>query len=206
MSLLFDIHLHTRRHSACSSIDEHRLIQRAVDVGLDGLCITEHHYQWSEHELTDLANESGHPGFILLAGFEYTSRRGDILVYGLPPERATELRPGLEPEDAMEKFQRWGAACIAAHPTRASIPFDERIATMPFQGLEVESVNLEPNEQRLAKKLSGDLGVPGTGSSDAHRIEDVGAYAIEIDSPVQTHADLQDCLKRGKFRPTGKRR
>lgn len=201
MGLLIDLHLHTRRHSACSRIDERQLIDRAVRAGLDGLVITEHHYQWTREELDDLAAASAHPGFLLLAAFEYSSARGDILIYGLDPHQVREFPPGRQPEAILEKAQRMGAACIAAHPTRAAIPFDERIAHMPFDALEIKSVNLAPHEQRLAEKLARDLGRAATTASDAHRLEDVGRYATEFDGPIQTMADLQKALRNGTFRP-----
>jgi len=201
MGLVIDLHLHTRRHSACSIIDEAKLIDRAVKAGLDGLVITEHHYQWSREELDELLAASAHPGFILLAAFEYSSARGDILIYGLQPEQVREFVPGGQPEAVLAKAQRMGAACIAAHPTRAAIPFDERIMDMPFDALEVKSVNLAAHEQRLAQKLAEDLGRAMTTSSDAHRLEDVGRYATEFQEPIHGIADLQNSLRRGTFRP-----
>lgn len=201
MGLIIDLHLHTRRHSACSVIDESRLIDRAVKAGLDGLVITEHHYQWTKEELAALVAASGHPGFLVMAAFEYSSARGDILIYGLEPEQVKEFVPGGQPEVMLAKAQAMGAVCIAAHPTRAAIPFDERIFEMPFEALEVKSVNLASHEQRLADKLANDLGRMKTASSDAHRLEDVGRYATEFQEPIQSIADLRNSLRRGTFRP-----
>lgn len=201
MGLRFDIHLHTRRHSNCSRMDEFRLIPQALRRGLHGVVITEHHYQWPDEELQELREKADAPGFILLAGFEYTSQKGDILVYGLPPEAARSLPPGRDPITALRHFQDMGAACIAAHPTRAAIPFDDRILDMPFQALEVQSTNLQSNEQRLAARLARNLRIPMVACSDAHRLEDVGAFATEFDDPIQGPADLLKSLKNGTFRP-----
>lgn len=201
MGLLLDLHLHTRRHSACSAIDERRLIGRAVEAGLDGLVITEHHYQWTREELDELVAASGHPGFLLLAGFEYSSSRGDILIYGLEPEHVRGFEPGRPPEVMLARARDLGAVCVAAHPTRAAIPFDERIVDMPFDALEVKSVNLARHEQRLAQRLADSLGRRVTASSDAHRLADVGAYATEFLDPVQSMDDLRNSLRHGTFRP-----
>ncbi|MBI2424676.1 MAG: PHP domain-containing protein [Candidatus Hydrogenedentes bacterium] len=205
MGFVLDLHLHTQRHSRCSRINELRLIDRAIQRGLDGLVITEHHYQWPQAELDELLAQANAPGFVLLSAFEYSSSKGDILVYGLQPEATKEFVPGGEPEKMLAKARAMGAVCIAAHPTRAEISFDERILKMPFDALEIESVNLQPHEQRLAKKLAESLKIPPTGSSDAHRIEDVGAYATEFQGPVLSMADLQAALRHGTFRPAGKR-
>ena len=51
----FDHHMHTRRHSPDSEIDPLLLIERAREIGLDGVVITEHDYQWEADELADLA-------------------------------------------------------------------------------------------------------------------------------------------------------
>lgn len=201
MTLLLDTHLHTSRHSSCSRIDEKRLLQQAVKRGLDGLVLTEHHYQWPESELQQLLDESGVPGFVLLAGFEYTSRRGDILVYGLAPEQVADFAPGGAPEVMLEQFQRLGAVCFAAHPTRAGLGFDAQIEHMPFDGIETRSVNLQPHEQRLALRLAETLKLPATAASDAHRIEDVGAYALEMDAVVRSMADFCAAIRARKFRP-----
>jgi predicted metal-dependent phosphoesterase TrpH len=203
MGLLIDLHLHTRRHSRCSSIDEYALIQQAVDRGLDGVVITEHHYQWSQDELDELIATADAPNFLVLTGFEYTSAKGDMLIYGLEPEQVEAFEPGRDPEAMLQQALDWGAACIAAHPTRAEVPFDERIADMPFHGLEVQSVNIQPHEQRLAKKLAQNLEIPPTSASDAHRIQDVGAYAMEFDDLITSMADLRAALKRGRFRLAG---
>lgn len=201
MAFLVDIHLHTRRHSGCSSIDEARLIDQAVRAGLDGIIITDHHYQWPEDELAELIDAANHPGFTVLTGFEYTSAHGDLLVYGLDAETAASFKPRREPEEMLEIFQGLGAVCVAAHPTRAGLGFDARLAQMPFEGIEVASVNLQPHEQRLARRLAADLARPATAASDAHRIGDVGRYATAFDAPIRCMADFCVALRAGAFRP-----
>jgi hypothetical protein len=199
MGLIVDVHLHTRRYSRCSRIDPGALIDRAVRVGLDGVVITEHHHQWSEEELAQLVAESGHPGFMLLAGFEYTSSQGDLLIYGLAPNRAKEFRPGWPPERAVTMVDEMGGVCIAAHPTRAGLGFDERIEKLALVAMEVASVNLKEHEQRLARSISETLGIPASAGSDAHDLRDVGRYATEFEDLILSSADLQRALRHGRF-------
>ncbi len=201
MALTFDIHLHTSRYSRDSSLEPSRLIRQAVRAGLDGVVITEHHAVWPEHELRELIETSEDPGFILLSGFEYTSRQGDILIYGLSPEQAKEFVPGGPPEEAIERARVHGAACIAAHPTRAGLGFDEQIAVLELDALEVASTNLKPHEQRLAEKLASAIRKPMTSASDAHRLDDVGRYATEFSDPIQSMPELVAALRAGRFRP-----
>ena len=201
MGLLFDTHLHTRRHSGCSGLDEHKLIAQAVKAGLDGVIITEHHYQWPEDELQALRDAAGVPGFVLLAGFEYTSKQGDILIYGLDHAMTGRFVPGGDPAAAVARAQELGGVCVAAHPTRAGLGFGMEIAQMPFDGIETQSVNLQAHEQRLAQGLAGKLGRLPTASSDAHRLADVGAYAMVVDDPVRNMSNFCDCLRARRCRP-----
>ena len=199
MSIRIDLHVHTRRHSACSTIDPERLIRQAVKAGLDGLVITEHHYQWPQGELDELAAKSTAPGFLLLSGFEYGSRRGDILIYGLAPEDAEDFAPGMDPGEAIALAQKRGAVCIAAHPTRGAMGFDEEGLLLPFDAIEVQSVNLMLHEQRLAGMVASRLRKPPVAASDAHRLPDVGRYATMFRGPIRSMPDLQAALKRGRF-------
>ena len=170
-------------------------------MGLDGLVITEHHYQWGGEELRDLTNCARAPGFVVLAGFECTSACGDLLIYGLSPEQVDEFPPGDDPAEVVDRAHALGAVCVGAHPTRAGLGFDGRIAAMPLDGLEVASVNLQSHEQRLARNLAADLGLRPTSASDAHRLEDVGRYALEFDAVIRCMADFCGAVRAGCFRP-----
>lgn len=201
MGLRIDLHCHTSRYSKCSKIDANKLIKRAVKAGLHGLVITEHHFNWEPEELDELVQKSGELGFLLLAGFEYSSSQGDVLIYGLSSKQAGDFVPGRPPEEALEWAETLGAACIAAHPTRAGMGFDERIFSLPLDAIEVGSVNLKEHEQRLAMTLSKNSNLAPVTCSDAHRLEDVGKYATEFPDPIRSMPDLQKALKRGRFQP-----
>lgn len=201
MAIRIDLHVHTQRYSPCSTVDPLRLIGHAVKVGLDGLVITEHHYQWYDAELDQLAANADAPGFILLAGFEYASRQGDILMYGLDATQIDEIPPGLAPAEAVAMAQDRGAVSIAAHPTRAGLGFDEEILTLPVDAIETRSVNLRPHEQRLAANLAVQAGKPAIAASDAHRLSDVGRYGTDFLDPIRSMADLQQAIRRGRFHP-----
>jgi predicted metal-dependent phosphoesterase TrpH len=201
MALVIDLHVHTMAHSPCSHIDPAVVVRQAIKAGLDGLVITEHYYQWREQDLTALAEASGEPHFLLMAGFEYGSRFGDILIYGLSYTQANEFPRGLEPEDAVRLAKQLGGICIAAHPTRAGMGFDERILVMPVDGIEVASVNLKEHEQRLARQLADSTKLRPVAASDAHDPRDIGRYATAFDYPVQSINDLREAFRQSKFRP-----
>ena len=203
MGLLIDLHVHTRPLSVCSHIDPGTLVRQAVKMQLDGLVITEHQYQWPECDLRALLEASGEPNFLLLAGFEYMSTQGDILVYGMSAEQAAAFPPGLTPAEAVERAHESGAVCIAAHPTRAGMEFDECILTLPFDAIEIQSSNLRDHEHRLAARLAQNTGLRPVATSDAHQLKNVGCYATEFDDPIQSMPDLLKSLRCGRFRPVG---
>ena len=58
----FDIHLHTRTYSDCSFIEPEALIQKAIQLNLQGIALTEHGMRWPDdkfEELRRLAAPSG---------------------------------------------------------------------------------------------------------------------------------------------------
>ncbi len=199
MGLRIDLHTHTRRYSSCSRIDPSDLIPAAVKAGLDGLVITEHFRQWTEDELQELRQQADAPGFLLLAGFEYTSTCGDLLVYGLSDRDASAMERDLSPAEAIRYVRQCGGVCIAAHPTRLGMGYDERILNLPFQAIEVCSTRLEPHERSLALKIADAAKIPAVACSDAHAVHEVGNYATTFTVPVRDIRDLRDALLRGKF-------
>ena len=201
VGLIIDLHLHTRLHSSCSQIDPDALIRTAIRAGLDGIVITEHHYQWRTDDIDALKKRSGEPHFLVLAAFEYASRQGDILIYGLEPSEADTMKPGMPPEEAVAYAHRLGGVCIAAHPTRAGMGYDDRIGQLGLDAIETASVNLQEHEQRLAAQLAITTSLRPVNASDAHRLVDVGRYGTEFADPIHTIKDLRDAIQRGRFRP-----
>src|SRR5262249_18531030 len=121
-----DHHLHTSRHSPDSVIDPGELIARAREVGLDGVVITEHDYQWEAGELAELAARAAGFGVKVFSGAEVSALEGHFLVYGLPDLR--EAPPGVALGYLLEVVRRHGAAIVAAHPFRWDQDFDALIA------------------------------------------------------------------------------
>jgi len=194
-----DIHVHTRRYSPCSTIDPEALIGTAIQAGLNGVVITEHEYQWSDPELDALREASGMPGFLLLAGFEYRTVRGDVLVYGLDASACEEFGPGMTPREATALAAARGGVCIAAHPTREGMDFDMAIGECPLAAIEVCSTNLRTWERRSAANLATALHLPAIAASDAHALTDLGRYATEFETFIDSMAGLHNALRNGKF-------
>ncbi len=136
-----DHHIHTSRHSPDSSIDPVELVERACDIGLDGVVITEHDYQWRADELQELAARA--PMLRVFSGAEISAREGHFLVYGLPS--LEDAPPGILVRDLIKVVRRHEAAIVAAHPFRWGQPFDQIVAEHgpAFDALELVSNNVD---------------------------------------------------------------
>src|SRR3954454_25384065 len=137
-----DHHLHTSRHSPDSVIHPRVLIERARAVGLDGVVITEHDYQWAPEELADLAARAD--GLKVFSGAEVSTREGHFLVYGLPD--LDEAPCGIALGDLLKVVKRHDAAIVAAHPFRWYQDFAALVAAHgpAFDALELVSHNVTP--------------------------------------------------------------
>jgi predicted metal-dependent phosphoesterase TrpH len=195
----FDHHLHTQRHSPDSSIDPLELITRAKQIGLDGVVITEHDYQWKADELTRLAARA--VPLRVFAGVEVSAREGHFLVYGLPSHH--EVYPGIGVGELISVVRRHEAAIVAAHPFRWSQPFQKIIAAHGpvFDALELVSNNVTGETRSLTMDLLREHPMGATGSSDAHEISTLGCYFTEFDRDIDTMADFVAALRARAGRP-----
>jgi predicted metal-dependent phosphoesterase TrpH len=195
----FDHHLHTARHSPDSVIDPLELVEHAREIGLDGLVITEHDYQWEADELADLSARAG--GLRVFSGAEVSAREGHFLVYGLPD--LDEVPPGVRLAELLKVVRRHRAAIVAAHPFRWDQPFDAIVAEHgpAFDALELVSNNVTPETRRKAERLLREHPMGATGSSDGHELEAIGCYFTALPGPVDTMADFVAALKDRRGRP-----
>jgi predicted metal-dependent phosphoesterase TrpH len=195
----FDHHLHTARHSPDSVIDPLELIDRARAIGLDGVVITEHDYQWEAEELAELAESAG--PLRVFSGAEISAREGHFLVYGLPS--LAEVPPGIELAELLRVVRGHDAAIVAAHPFRWDQPFDEIVGAHGdvFDALELVSNNVSSETRARTERLLRNHPMGATGSSDAHEVETIGCYFTEFDRPVASIGDFVAALKARGGRP-----
>src|SRR5262249_52759247 len=102
----FEHHIHTPPHSPDSHLHPLELIERAREVGVDGVVITEHDVQWDREELADLAARAG--GLRVFSGAEVSALEGHFLVYGLPD--ISEAPPGVALRDLLRVVRGHDAA------------------------------------------------------------------------------------------------
>jgi predicted metal-dependent phosphoesterase TrpH len=195
----FDHHIHTSRHSPDSCLDPLELIERAREVGLDGIVITEHDYQWHRDELAELSARAH--GLTILSGAEISAREGHFLVYGLPDLEETPA--GITLSDLIEVVRLHKAAIVAAHPFRWGQEFDRLVDRHGpvFDALELVSNNVSTETRAMTARLVKERAMAATGSSDGHEAEVIGCYFSEFTDPIATMADFVSGLKGKRVRP-----
>jgi predicted metal-dependent phosphoesterase TrpH len=195
----FDHHLHTSRYSPDSEIDPLQLIERAQEIGLDGLVITEHDYQWSVPELSELAALAA--PMRVFSGAEISAREGHFLVYGLPS--LDLVPPGIELAELLRITRSHEAAIVAAHPFRWDQPFDALVAEHGpvFDAVELVSKNISALTRSKTEALLRTYPMGTVGSSDSHEISTIGCYFTEFDRPIDCIGDFVTALRDRSGRP-----
>jgi len=200
-----DLHIHTAPLSACSYIDPRELIQEARRLGLDGICLTEHQVVWDPAEVTQLAEAAG---IRIFRGNEFTTNQGDILVFGF----YEDIKELLIIQDLREKVTAAGGYMIAAHPFRGFKTFGigqlqmtveqaSRRKVLEFvDAVEIGNGKLSPDENDMARKVAEKLGLPGTGGSDAHRVDELATWVTVFENEIKDEDELLQELHSGRFR------
>lgn len=200
--ILIDPHCHTDRYSACSVMAPEALIMRAVELGLGGIAITEHHHCWSAVEVDELLHACGRPDLLVLRGQEVTTStdggffHGDLLVFGLE-EPVNGRRETLE---LLHEVHALGGIAIAAHPYRAGYGYDDDVLALPVDGLEVLNSNYFSIDIERAEAAQKRMGVASVGGSDAHSQGWVGRCLTLFEDPIACEADFIAAVKAGRCR------
>jgi predicted metal-dependent phosphoesterase TrpH len=189
----FDLHLHTSRYSSDSLMPVLAMLDRARQLGLEGLVITEHDWLWTEAELDELRAVA--PQLVLYSGIEVSAREGHFLAYGVHNPFAVPAGMGVA--DLCREVHAQGGAVVAAHPFRWGQDFDEVLARErpDLDGLELLSSTMDAAARRQASELQARLNLAGLGSSDAHRLESLGLGFTEFPHPIRDLRDLIEAVR-----------
>lgn len=204
----FDLHLHTKIFSDCSFIEPAELVQRAVQLGLRGIALTEHGVRWPDEKFDELRRLADPHGLILINGQEILAStprngmEGEFLVFGVKKSLVGSFSAG----ELAERVHGEGGILIAAHPYKLSrggkhhyYGAGNLIYELPLDALELYHPG--HNERALAKvrKAMEDLGLPGTGSSDAHKVFEVGSFVTLFENEIRGEEDFIREIRRGRI-------
>jgi len=194
--VLLDTHLHTREYSPDSFLPVRDAVARAREMGLSGLCVTDHDSMGILAEVESLRRECDFPIFV---GCEVLTDCGDFVVFGL--DRAPE--PRLPVADLMELVRAHDGAAVAAHPYRNNgRGAGELIKTLPglagvecFNGSTPYQANLHALNDARAR------GLACLGAGDSHLVERVGCYATRFFETARDERGLIRLIRAGACEP-----
>jgi hypothetical protein len=200
-----DIHIHTEVGSPCSSLTVKELIQRAIELGLDGVCITEHN---TFYGVEDAKQAGRKKGLLVLGGMEVRCKEGDFVVFAR--DGLLEIEEDLKNRTPKVKelitfIHERNGVIFPVHPYRVGAPSirDGIYKIEGFDGIEVLNGNSSQEENSLALLAAKRLGLIGLGGSDAHSLEQVGVYTTVFeDLEIRNEQDLIDAIKSKKAKPS----
>jgi predicted metal-dependent phosphoesterase TrpH len=197
--MIVDLHIHTILGSICSQLGPQELLDKAQEMHLDAICITEHHSHRGANKMVEFAAGSGFPVF---RGVEIYTELGDMLVYGLKHETRYHLTTFAELVEMAEQDE---AVIIPAHPCRGwgrkhmggdGFPEDvlgDIVAIETLNGVN----KTRCNESALA--VAEKYGLRGTGGSDAHAVWQVGKCVTVFERDIASDEELVNELREGRF-------
>jgi predicted metal-dependent phosphoesterase TrpH len=203
-----EMHCHTRFGSSCSYMMPEDLVARAVEVGLDGVCITEHDVPWDRDAAQRLSDRYG---ILVVGGMEVSISLGEVLVWGLH-EPVFDVK---DIHDLRRRVDRAGGVMIAAHPFRGArslirwdpsrgmvFRIDQGMGLPIFSIVDAMEVfnGMAPDwELDLTAAVAEALSMAGTGGSDAHNVASVGDCLTVFDRRVSSDEELFEEIRERRF-------
>ena len=191
-----DLHCHSK-YSADNFLEPEELIEQAIKINLDGVCLTEHH---SIIPLWPLERIRIPEGFYVFRGVEISTDIGHLLVYGIKDDswNIWASHTYLNALRGIENVHRLGGICVPAHPFRGWDSFGENVfkidgidAIETHNGLDLENMNQKAIHVARLRNL------PSVGGSDCHQKAQVGRAFTEFENPVHTVEELIEEIKKG---------
>ncbi len=184
-----ELHLHSC-YSHDSLMPLEKMIERAREIGLDHLAVTDHNVLEGALAAKKLA-----PDLIIVAE-EIQTTRGEFLGYFM-----TEVVPeGLTPKETIERLKAQGAVISVAHPfdSRGNEPWgwDELAEFAPdLDAVEVFNARcLTRDINDKAKAFAEAFGLACAAGSDAHSIGEIGTATLKLPA-FQTADEFREALK-----------
>ncbi|MBI5722573.1 MAG: PHP domain-containing protein [Planctomycetes bacterium] len=200
-----DLHMHTAEHSKCCQIPAAEMLRTARDRGLDGVVITDHHYHLTEPERAEL--EQAVPGICVFRGIEIGICESwgqgpaweDLVIVSEHPWEGKDPVPSEDPAMLAEYARRTGALTILAHPFRyhRHLAFD--LGLYAPDAVELASSNVGPCVFAEVAAMARKYDMKVVADTDAHSLNLVGLYYVELDKPVRTETDLARAIRAGDY-------
>lgn len=197
--MIIDLHCHTK-YSQDNHLEPEDLIRRAVELGLNGICLTEHHSMHCSRPITKLNIPEG---FLVLRGVEVSTDSGHLLVYGVKDDAWNRWGRNnyLKLASVVESVHELGGVCVPAHPYRGWESLGDKVFSFQgFDGIETHNGTNGLHQNEPAIIAARKLGLPSLGGSDCHYLDRVGRAYTEFVNPVRNMDDLVQEIKLGNCR------
>ena len=171
-----DLHLHTNLGDGTAS--PQRLLEVAKRRGLKVIAVTDHDHMEGCKRVQELIDR-GESDIELIWGCEVTTRQGHFL--GLFMKRPVKFLTHVEA--AIEAIKEQGGLCVIPHPMGRLVPSlgRRKIEELMMRGYTIDGIELynpspaNASAREQVNQLNGQWGFAGTGSSDAHFWQHIGA-------------------------------
>lgn len=196
--------LHTHSSASFDSLaDPKKMMAKAVSLGLTHLAITDHERVDGAQRARDMAP----PGLQVIVGEEIKSRDGDII--GLFLEQA--IPPGLPAAETATAIREQGGLVGLPHPFdgfrssggsqagEAEQKLEQLAAIIDY--VEIHNARAYRDANPLAGAFAERHRLPGTASSDAHSVLELGVASTVLPGPFGTAQELLALLPQARITP-----
>jgi hypothetical protein len=187
------------KYSNDSHISLDDILTKAKEMGLDGVCITNHDNNFIRNEVNFYKEKYG---ITVIAGAEILTRQGDVLVFVDEPLHIEDSK--IDADELLDYVNYKNGVGISAHPFRNNNrglgSFIRNIsnklsAIESFNGSTLSYHNL------YGFAMAKELNIPSTGGSDAHVLDNVGKFATYFKDKIRDEIDFIDAIKSREFFP-----
>jgi predicted metal-dependent phosphoesterase TrpH len=194
-----DCHCHTR-YSHDNWLEPVDLVRRAKQLGLDGVCITEHYSYEASAPVEAVGKEAG---LLVLRGVEISTDRGHLLAFGVEDDGWNIWgRDNYIPlVEVIERINDLGGICVPAHPFREVGVCSLLEGLLEVQGIAAVETHNGGNlngDNALALQAATHMQLPTLGGSDCHKTSAVGRCATEFLDPVSDMAAFIAAIRAGR--------
>lgn len=197
--MIIDLHCHTK-YSEDNHLEPEDLFGRAMERGLDGVCLTEHHSMRCSLPVLRLKIPES---FLVLRGVEVSTDSGHLLVYGVEDDAWNRWGRNnhLNLAKVVESVHSLGGVCVPAHPFRGWESIGQKLFSFEgFDGIETHNGTNALHQNQPAILAALKLGLPSVGGSNCHYVDRVGRAYTEFFNPIRDMSDLVREIKAGNCR------